>query len=316
MAFAHELGRKRPLGLRRFGVDLVMWRDRRGRAWATRDHCPHRSARLSAGRVRGDEIECPFHGFRFDGQGACTAVPCEGPSAHRAHLHNQAFAVREAHGYLWIWWGDARPSERAVPWFDEIQADMRHAELASTWGTSYQRAVENQLDWAHLPFVHRNSIGAGFPHELEIESEVRDDEIFTWPQHMAQPDGQPGFYLRFKFPNIWINPLGRRAFIVIAFVPVDADQTRIYVRTYQRAVKVPGLSHLYGWLIGRANQFIINQDRRVVATQTLHPDALEHGEKLVPADLPIAQFRKELRRRSTTPVGGGAPSDEAQGSPR
>ncbi len=296
VAQSRQLGRKRPLALRRLGLELVFWRDTSGRAWAQLDHCPHRSARLSAGRIRGDEIECPFHGFRFDGSGACMAVPCEGPEAHRAHLRNRSFPLREEHGFLWMWWGDGSPDEAPLPWFEELRADMRYAEQIREWETGWQRAVENQLDWAHLPFVHRNSIGIGFPHELEIHSELEDGEIFTYPQHMVAEDGRPSFYLRFRFPNIWMNPAGPKSFIFIAFAPIDATHTCIYVRTYQYMFRLPVLSHLYGYIMSAANAWIIGQDQRVVATQ---PPRVEDGprrEKLVPADLPIAQFRRALRR--------------------
>ena len=179
IAPSRELRPGKPLGLKRFGADLVLWRDQAGVAWAQRDHCPHRSARLSAGKIVGDAVECPFHGFRFDAQGSCVAAPCEGANGHLRHLQNQSFALREEHGYLWMWWGEEAPSEDPLPWFDELHASMPYHEQSTVWETSYQRAVENQLDWAHLPFVHRNSIGIGFPHELDIQSELEGDQIYT-----------------------------------------------------------------------------------------------------------------------------------------
>ena len=93
---------------------------------------------------------------------------------------------------------------------------------------------------------------------------------------------------------------------------MDATTTKIYVRTYQYLVKIPGLSHLFGAMMGRANTFIIGQDRRVVATQPPTHDDLGRSEKLVPADLPIAQFRKELKRRAT-PQGGLIPVERLAG---
>lgn len=75
-----RLGR-RPAAIRRFGLPLVLYRRADGQAVAMLDRCPHRGAALSRGRVRGDEIECPYHAFRFDPAGHCTAMPCEGPAA-------------------------------------------------------------------------------------------------------------------------------------------------------------------------------------------------------------------------------------------
>ena len=298
VAQSRELRKGKPLALRRFGQELVMWRDEQGRAQAMLDSCPHRNAKLSLGRVRGNEIECPYHGFRFDGSGTCTRAPCEGEGAHLAHLRNESFSLREEHDFIWMWHGDEAPSLDPLPWFNELRGELAFSELHDDWSTSYQRAVESQLDWAHLPFVHRNSIGIGFAHELEVVSEQDGDTIYTWPKHMEREDGTPSFYLRFAFPNVWMNPAGPKSYIFLAFAPIDDENTRIYVRTYQYMVKAPLLRHLYAWVVGAANRFIIGQDRRVVESQPPEVATLARREKLVPADLPIAQFRKRLRQRS------------------
>src|SRR4030095_9604404 len=62
--------RTHPLGGR-----IVLWRDSRGRAHALRDLCIHRGTALSLGSVAGDEIVCPYHGWRYAADGRCTAIP-------------------------------------------------------------------------------------------------------------------------------------------------------------------------------------------------------------------------------------------------
>jgi len=42
-----------------------LWRDGQGRVACAIDLCPHRGVALSAGKVTGDCVECPFHGFRY-----------------------------------------------------------------------------------------------------------------------------------------------------------------------------------------------------------------------------------------------------------
>ena len=71
-----ELTREAVRPLRYFGQDLVMFRTRAGVVHVLDAHCPHLGAHLGhGGRVRGDTIECPFHGWRIDGQGRCAAIP-------------------------------------------------------------------------------------------------------------------------------------------------------------------------------------------------------------------------------------------------
>ena len=77
---ASQLGRK-PVGVTRLGRRLVLWRDAAGSAVALPSRCPHRGAALKQGRVVDGELTCPWHGFRFAPDGACTRMPCEGTEA-------------------------------------------------------------------------------------------------------------------------------------------------------------------------------------------------------------------------------------------
>ena len=55
----------------------ALWRDSGGRIRAVEDRCPHRLYPLSTGEIRGDDIECGYHGLRFDGTGRCTHIPAQ-----------------------------------------------------------------------------------------------------------------------------------------------------------------------------------------------------------------------------------------------
>ena len=57
------------------GLSLVLWKD--GDNWrAFEDSCPHRRGALSEGRVEADgSLLCSYHGWRFDGDGACSSLP-------------------------------------------------------------------------------------------------------------------------------------------------------------------------------------------------------------------------------------------------
>jgi phenylpropionate dioxygenase-like ring-hydroxylating dioxygenase large terminal subunit len=71
----------KPMGLERLGRKIVLWRDGSGTFRAALDRCPHRGAAPSQGKVLDGEIQCPWHGFRFGPDGACTRMPCEGSEA-------------------------------------------------------------------------------------------------------------------------------------------------------------------------------------------------------------------------------------------
>jgi phenylpropionate dioxygenase-like ring-hydroxylating dioxygenase large terminal subunit len=146
--------RDRPMGVVVQGAPLVLFRGAGGRLAALEDRCPHRNAPLSAGRVRGAELECGYHGWRFEAGGGCVAVPGlpRGPArAARA----PAFACAEQDGYVWVYSSaDAEP--RSVPFrFPHLgergyTTVRRDASLRST----LRSALENVLDVPHTAFLH------------------------------------------------------------------------------------------------------------------------------------------------------------------
>jgi phenylpropionate dioxygenase-like ring-hydroxylating dioxygenase large terminal subunit len=147
-----------PVGVRLLGADWVLWRDAGGTPRAAPDRCPHRGTRLSLGRVCDGQIECPYHGWRFAGDGRCVRIPAlpdfVPPASHALATH----APIEAHGLLWLQPGGGAP---ALPRFDG-EADLRLRKLnvgPYDVATSAARIVENFLDLAHFGFVHEGWLG-------------------------------------------------------------------------------------------------------------------------------------------------------------
>lgn len=278
-----------PLGVMRFGLDMVFWRKKDGQPVALVDHCPHRSAKLSLGELRGDCIACPFHGFEFTASGACHFVPETGKEA--ANLEVATFAVRESHGFIWVYWGDGNAEACPLPWFDSIDAQFGPGSIArgtSDWPIHVSRSIENQLDYAHLPYVHRSTIGKGVDIRGPREFELTEKSI-----KLGFSEGSDKGYFHFLYPNIWtLCILPGRFHQMIAFVPVSETQTRIYLRAYQKFLTVPLFSHILNAFLSWQNGVILNQDRRVVLSQRPNVSTEAHDEKLYPSDKGIAWFRK------------------------
>jgi len=76
-----EVKQGKPVGVTRMGEKLVLWRDAEGKVVCMKDQCPHRGVALSCGKLIDGLIECPFHGFQFDGSGRCTLIPANGRNA-------------------------------------------------------------------------------------------------------------------------------------------------------------------------------------------------------------------------------------------
>ena len=303
---SNEVKPGKPVGVTRMGEKLVLWRDEKGQVTCMSDLCPHRGVALSIGKLIGDCVECPFHGFQYDTSGHCTLIPANGKNATppKAFQVNRVYPTREAHGLIYLWWGEPKNDLPPLPWFDSIDDSFSYSTLRDPWATHYSRAIENQLDVVHLPFVHHNTIGRGNRTlvngplsrvegnllELWVYNVLDEGQTPLRASELPEPQRRP--FLQFCFPNIWHNWISDDLRIMVAFVPVDDDNTLMYIRYYQRVVKLPVLRELFNWVGARANLVIERQDRRVVITQRPKRSGLRIGEKMIPGDGPIVDYRR------------------------
>lgn len=153
----------RPQAVQLLGEKLTVFRDAGGKARVVSRRCTHRGADLSMGSVTERGIECPYHGWVFDGvSGACVNIPSLG---HLDRIPSGAkiatFPVREAFCHVW--------TVLAEPLFDPPEpADFPEFEGADlTWQAGppipyecgFLAQAENFRDVAHFPFVHREAMG-------------------------------------------------------------------------------------------------------------------------------------------------------------
>jgi phenylpropionate dioxygenase-like ring-hydroxylating dioxygenase large terminal subunit len=299
----------KPVGVTRMGEKLVFWRDASGQVSCLRDRCVHRGVELSKGQVIHDHLQCPFHGFEYDASGRITVIPANGknapvPEVFRVH----SYPTYEAHGLIWVWWGEDPPANLKLPrFFDDIGDGFACATIRDAWDAHYARVIENQLDVVHVPFVHYNTIGRGVGTLVDGPGlQWIDDDMFYLYVFNRQDDGTPPrrpsevpvpptdreFKLEFIFPNLWQNYISKEVRIVVAFVPVDDEHTILILRFYQSFLQVPLLRDLVAWLSMPFNRRVLHQDRRVVVTQQPKRSGLRIGEKLIQGDRPIVEYRR------------------------
>lgn len=311
-----QVGSK-PVGVTRMGEKLVFWRDAAGQVHCLRDLCAHRGVALSKGKVIEGALQCPFHGFAYDASGAAVVIPANGKATPiPPHFKVHAYPAHEAHGFIWIWWGDAPPADLQPPrFFEDITPDFSYGAVRDPWDAHYSRVIENQLDVVHLPFVHHNTIGRGNRtlvngpvvewrgedcFRVYVFNEVDRGQQSKKPEEIAPP--YPDFHLEFQFPNLWQNYISADVRVLAAFVPVDEAHTLLYLRFYQRFMRVPVLRTLVNALSMPFNVLVAHQDRRIVITQRPKPSALRSDEKLVQGDRPIVEYRRRreaLLRQAT-----------------
>jgi len=302
--------KSKPVGVTRMGEKLVFWRDGQGQPSCLWDRCAHRGVELSKGRVVTDGcLQCPFHGFEYDRTGHVIKIPANGQRAPvPERFRVRSYPTYEAHGFIWIWWGENPPDDLAPPsFFEDIDDSFAYGQTRDPWDAHYSRVIENQLDVVHLPFVHYNTIGRGCrtliegpgikwvnDNQLEVYvyNKVDDGSTPRKPNEVPVPNPDSDFKLEFIFPNLWENHISEDVRVLAAFVPVDDEHTLLYLRFYQRFMLVPVLNKLVAQLAMPFNLRIAHQDRRVVVTQQPKASGLKIGEKLIQGDRPIVEYRR------------------------
>lgn len=295
----------RVTGVKRLGMDLALFRNSGGDICCVADQCTHRGAALSLGKVKGDCVECPFHGLQFDKTGRCRLIPANGraSSADLGRYNVKSYPVRESSGIIYLWYGEEEKMTDELPFFyEDIDSTWVYSEVADRWNSHYSRCIENQLDVVHLPFVHATTIGRGgktlvngprvelVPGGL-VTSANNEVDVGQTPRAAADCVIK-STYLKFLFPNIWMNHISDKLKVVIYFAPVDDENTVLYIRFYSRAAGSRALDGAVAFLGKFGNIIVERQDRRVVVTQRPKASALKSQEKLLSGDGPIIQYRK------------------------
>lgn len=136
-----------------FGRDLVAYRGESGRVYVTDAYCPHLGAHLGhGGKIEGETIRCPFHGWRFEGDGRCVDVPYSDKVPPKVKLGT--FPVHEHNGLVHVFHDPAGGPAWELPELDE--EGWTPARIVHWRGlrTHVQEVFENTVDMAHIGPIH------------------------------------------------------------------------------------------------------------------------------------------------------------------
>ncbi len=224
-AWADELADGALIGRRILNQPIVLYRKSDGGVVALEDRCPHRHAPLSMGKiVRGDRLQCAYHGLEFDASGACAHNPHGGNVSSRGHINS--YPVVERHKAVWVWMGDKPADPAEVPDFSvlddvpELHETKRDSIMIAA---NYELVVDNLLDLSHTAFLHEGILGNADTADSQITIEQDGDDVIAgrhatnaaspgmwamlWPEHPERVD---------KFSRIrWMAPSTLRLFVGI-----------------------------------------------------------------------------------------------------
>jgi phenylpropionate dioxygenase-like ring-hydroxylating dioxygenase large terminal subunit len=148
VALSRDVAR-RPVRVMLDGAPVVLFRSGTGLT-ALADRCPHRQVALSLGRVTGGTLECPYHGWRFDGEGLCVAMPGHLGDLPRTRVAR--YRVTEREGAVFV----SRGAPVGVPYAHVLQDQPAVVRLVkSSTRSTVIDAAENILDATHTHFTHK-----------------------------------------------------------------------------------------------------------------------------------------------------------------
>jgi len=299
--------RTQPLGVRRLGTDIVLWRDSRGKIYAHDDRCLHRGAKLSIGQVVNDTLRCAYHGWCYDTSGQCTTIPtskiAQAKLAPRLRLAH--FETQERAGLVWVYFGDGDGAAAPPLVIPEELEDPAYSGFIceSTWNANWILVLENLADPMHGPFLHGKSLTLS---RGTLEDDMRTTH--TADGFIVEREGQRGvnfdwseFYCR---DSLWVRldiplPFGPKGILrILCFAtPVDENSSLVYFLRYR---KLTGLKRAYWRFLYKTfwvNQHfkVIEQDRIILESQRGAQSRL--AEHLANSDRGVTELRKFLREK-------------------
>ena len=148
-----------PHGVHAFGTKLVVWSGADGELHALDSYCRHMGGDLSKGSVAGDNVACPFHSWRWGGDGKCKDIPYARRVPPRART--RSWPVLERNGHVFIWndpEGNPPPDDVTIPEFEGYGSgewtDWTWDELLVENSHS-REIIDNMVDMAHFFYIHK-----------------------------------------------------------------------------------------------------------------------------------------------------------------
>lgn len=178
VAHDFELSGGKPLARKVCDKPMVIFRGQDGQIGMLDDRCPHRFAPLSAGEVIGNDLQCGYHGIRFDRLGRCTGIP--GDLSIPKNFFADSYPVVERHGFIWAWLGDQSADETLLPdYAQNASAGWKGVPGYLRVEANYQLMADNLLDLTHVDYVHKTTLASGDVANTPLEVSVEGDRVMA-----------------------------------------------------------------------------------------------------------------------------------------
>ena len=153
--------------------------------------------------VGADEIQCPYHGLRYNPAGRCTKLPAQETLNPSASV--PSYPIVERYRYAWVWPGDPAKADPAdIPDMHQMDdPEWAGDGLTIDAACNYQLILDNLMDLTHEEFVHGSSLGQDELSQSEFSTRLESDGHVSVTRWMTDVE-PPAFWaknIRDRFPD-------------------------------------------------------------------------------------------------------------------
>ncbi len=288
-----EVKRNKTIAKQFLGETILLGRDDNGHVFAMQNVCPHRGVPLSEGKFDGCEIECCYHGWRFNTQGTCTKIPSLTPCQRIDVSRIQVFAypIRECNGLIWIFMTDPTNPKASepipLPTAGFLTNQRHQLNVQRLFPCDIDHAAIGLMDPAHGPFVHQSWWWRA-PKSIHEKHKPFGPFRFGFQMRQHKPsknskaykifgDGEKTTEITFQLPGVRIEHIkigANNIFNITTLTPIDSHTTQIRNFFYTPY----NWFHLIKPLLRRFAYNFLDQDLRIIEKQKA---GLQYNPKLM-----------------------------------
>jgi phenylpropionate dioxygenase-like ring-hydroxylating dioxygenase large terminal subunit len=240
-----KLKRNKMQSVEIMGEPVLFFRKSNDSVEAIRDICPHRGIPLKFGRVVNDQVECPYHGWKFDGAGVCQEIPSltSEQKLDCTKIKIKSYSVIEQYGGIWVFMGDRQTDKMLSPQppiFTDLPLTAQPQLLDSVeFPCHIDHAVIGLMDPAHGPYVHQSWFWRSSKSSYEKHKNFGPVPFgFQMKRHEPSKNskayrllgGEPTTEITFTLPGTRVEhvKVGEKSFYSLtALMPISEKRTQV-----------------------------------------------------------------------------------------
>lgn len=271
--------KKKPKAVTLFSKHIVLFLNESGEPFAIEDRCAHRNMPLHCGKVVQGELQCPYHGWRYNAQGEVAYIPAATEESHPSTIKIDSYLCQEQEGYIWVCMSE-NPAKNNPPKFEHLnQKGWTTFRMQTQFKATVENCLENFLDVPHAAFVHKFWFRTSDPKVVHaVVKELPDGAIAEYFSESRQKSLVFGFLSNssasLRHTDRFIAPSmsqvdyrfsDNRHYIISSFCsPQTDDVTNVFtVITFKYGI----FSRLIRCLFEPISRIIIKQDVKTLAKQ-------------------------------------------------